>query len=1080
MAGLADFDGWLERLGLGEYRALFAEHQIDDEVLPYITDTDLRHIGVPLGHRRRLLQAVAARVAETARVVGELPDIAAAPTAERRQITVLFCDLVGSTPLAERFDPEDLRDIMRSYFDRCIEVLESYGGHVARFMGDGVLAYFGYPRAQEDAAERAVLAGCQLTGQIKLLRPRPGVSLQVRVGIATGLVIVGDVLGKGLAQEDAVIGASPALAQRLQTLATPGSVLIAEGTRRLLGRAFNITDYGEHELKGIGGPTKIWRVSAPRLRARRLAAPRAAAGKSAVGREAESHFLLQLWERAVGGQGQLVLLSGVPGIGKSSLVRELRERVRPEPHQTILLQCSPFHTNIALHPVAEHVQRVTGFTGEATREESIKRLGALLAALGLYDTLASVAALLPQTAAAETRATDDPASREQTKQRLLDALVDWLVATSREAPVLLVVEDAHWLDPTSRELLRRCLPRILHERVMLVVAHRPEFDDDLTAEAGGPPLSRLQLGALPPQDIEALIVQVAGRRLPAGLVQQIVSRTDGVPLFVEELTKTVLEAAVAEDDMLGMARPPADIPATLQDSLLARLDRLGRGREVAQIAAAIGREVPHDLLVAVAGLSRGALEVALGELRETGLLHILPDAPRPSYAFSHALVQETAYSTLLHSRRRELHARISWVLEEHFPEVVASQPAVVAHHYTEAGLFAPAVSWWQRAAERSRRQAANVEAMQQYHRALAVVRRMPEAPHRDKLEIELRAELDGALYAAMGPSSAQREANLAELSALHARMGDVARMFPVLWGQCVIIFSRGELPRSMERTHEYLEIAERSGSAHVRAIGHLHLGHTELLRGAIRPGMAHLDRALALYDARDRGRLIAEFGLDLPAFARSCLCLGLQQLGDAAASDAAATSALAEAQSSGHFVTMVQVLFQVTMARMVADDPAGVERHGGELAELATRHEGVYWNSHASLLLGWAAARRGCVEQGLAAMEEGAAQRERMQGRAWAPQYLTQTAELLLAAGRAAEALRRLDEADAIVAATDQRVSEAETLRQRAAALHRLGAPALDVETMLLRALGIARTRRQALFEARLTADLAALKQRGA
>ena len=1076
MAGpAADLGDWLEGIGLGRYRALFAEHRIDAEVLPYLTEADLRQLAMPLGDRRKLLHMIASAGLGDPSAVPRPTTPSPAP--ERRQITVLFCDLVGSTALAAKLDPEDLRDVMRAYFDRCVEVIERLGGHVARFMGDGIMAYFGYPRAQEDAAERAVRTGCELAPEIASLQPAPGVSLEVRVGIATGLVVVGDILGEGSAREEAVIGATPSLAARLQAMAEPGAVLIGDNTRRLVSGLFGLTDLGLHELKGIEGPTRVWRVSALQTEPSRFDVARRTARKKTVGREGETAFLLERWTLACAGRGQAVLVSGVPGIGKSNLVRELGERIKAEPHRQVHLQCSPFHSSTALHPVIDFLRRLTGFDAGAAPAKWMNRISALLAVHDLADELPVFADLL-LTPGATSAAPDG--STEQAKRRLLAALAEWLVRASRQAPVLLVLEDAHWADPTMLELLHIYLERIASESVLVVVTHRPEFDARL---ADRPGLSRLQLDGLPPDEVAELIGVVAGRALPEAFARQIIARTDGVPLFVEELTKTLIEAGLpghgVEPDGGPAAPVPHDIPETLQDSLLARLERLGRGREVAQVAAAIGREFDHELLAAIATIPRPALDAAIAELRGAGLLHDLPDHGAPGYMFSHTLVQEAAYSTLLHSRRRELHARISWALEERFPEIAESQPAVLAHHYTEANLLAPAITWWQQAAERSRRQSANAEAIEQYQRALAALRRMPASAHRDQLEVALRSALDPAIYAAMGPASTEREENLVELSRLHKRLGDVARMLPVLWHQCVLIYGRCELPRSAEKTREYLRIAEREGDPHTRAAGHLHLGHTELLRGDVRTGLDHLDHALTLYRPADRPALIANFALDLRPFTNACRCLALQQIGAAARGAELGEAAVREAHEGGHFVSTGQVLFLVSMSRMIADDPAGVERFATELASLAARHQSVYWNSHADLLLGWAMARQGRLEEGLGRMRAGAAQRERMKGRAWVPQYLAQNAELLIAQGRTAEALRLLDEAEAVVAATDHRISEAEIYRQRAAALARARAPSTDVEALLHRALAIARERRQAMWEARAAADLAARKQRG-
>ena len=549
-----------------------------------------------------------------------------------------------------------------------------------------------------------------------------------------------------------------------------------------------------------------------------------------------------------------------------------------------------------------------------------------------------------------------------------------------------------------------------------------------------------------------------------------------MPLYVEELTKAVVEAhARAEPAILGAIPPQAAIPASLQDPLLARLNGLdANGREVAQTAAAIGREFTHALLRHVATLPAPALEASLTALEHAGIVRPAGDPTARAYIFRHGLVQEAAYNTLLHSRRRELHARIAIALEEYFADAIAGQPALIAHHFTEADVPPRAIYWWQAAAERSRRQSANVEATVQYHRALDLLERVPESPERDRYEVALRTQLNPAIYAAMGPAAAERGSNFARLVELHARLGDTARMFPVMWGQCVVSFARCELGSSAEKTREYLRLAEANGDPVVQTAGYLHLGHTELLRGEIRTGLELVERALALYRPEHRAALIGDYALDLHSLALSVRCLALQQIGRAKEAALLAEQAAHEARQGGHFVTMSHVLFQVALSCMIADDVAGTEQFADDLAVFSERHQGVYWGSHADILQGWALARGGRIDEGLARMRDGTMRRARMQGRAWEPQYVAQEAELLTGQGRGLEALRRLDEADALINATDHRVSEAELHRQRALALASVGAPDGDVEAWLRSALALARARGQVLWVARAAADLAA------
>jgi class 3 adenylate cyclase/predicted ATPase len=1063
-AAASDVGAWLDGLGLGQYRALFAQQHIDAEVLGDLTDADLLQLAIPLGHRKRLLRAL-----------GKLPEptpiapIGVAPGAERRHLTVLFCDMVGSTALASQLDPEELRDVMRPFFERCEEIIKGTGGHPARYMGDGVLAYFGYPQAQEDAAERAAHVGLRLVDAIAKMRSGPGAKLDVRVGIASGLVVVGDVLGEGAAREEAVIGEIPAVAARLQGLCGPGEVLVSDAARRLLGRRFVLEDAGRHVLKGISEPAQVWRITAERAVESRFAALRGGAANQLVGRNEEMATLVECWRSACDGNGQVVHLSGVGGVGKSRLVHALRDRIRREPHTSLSLQCSAFHASTALYPLAARLQRAAGLAADKPPEQRLQRLSTFLQIQGLARELPLFAQLL----ALPLDDRDVPAA--DAKQRVLEALAGWLLRSARRVPTLVMLEDAHWADPTTLELLHLCVLRLGAERVLLVVTARPDFEPDWPETVV--PVSLRLMGLDPPQTA-VLADAVAGVALPPELVQEICVRTDGVPLFIEELTKAVVEASARGRG--GLTGPHAAIPATLQDSLLARLEGLGSpSREVAQIAAVIGREFSHDVLRHVAGFPVGTLDAAIVALERAGIVRPTSDTAVPTYIFRHALVQETAYSTLLHSRRRELHAKVAATLEAHFADTVASQPALLAHHFTEAEMLRPAIEWLQVAAERSRRQSANVEAMLQYQHALELLERLPASEERDHHEVTLRTQLAPAIYAAMGPAAAERGANFARQVELHARLGDTARMFPVMWGLCVVSFARCELVESVTKTHEFLRLVEANGDPVARTAGYLHLGHAELLRGRIHSALTSLDRVLTLYRPEHHDALISDYAVDHHNFALSCRCLALQQLGHAQAAAELADQAAREANENGHFLTTSHVLFQIALAHMIADDVAATERFAGDLAGFSERHQGVYWRAHADILQGWVMARTGRLEEGLARMREGAVQRSRMQGHTWEPQYVAQEAALLVDYGRGLEALRRLDEADALINATDHRVSEAEIHRQRAWALAAEGAPDADVEAWLHSALTLARERGQGLWASRAAADLAAHRQRG-
>ncbi len=681
------------------------------------------------------------------------PQGAAAPRSdvERRQLTVLFCDLVGSTPLAAALDPEDMRQLMAAYQRCCAEVVGALDGHVAKYLGDGVLAFFGYPQAQEGDAERAVRAGLQLIEAVAALPPPAGLGpelrLEARIGVATGLVVVGDLIGAGAAKEEAVVGETPNLAARLQALAEPGSLLISARTRRLIGDLFECVDLGEQPLKGFAQPVPVSRVLAVR-RVDRFAALRAGALTPLVGREQEILLLGERWREAAAGEGQVVVLAGEPGIGKSRIVMALQEQLAAQPHTLLRFQCLPYYRNSPLQPVIDELERATAIHRDDDSAAKLDKLARHLAPL--EAAAAAGAALLPLLAGLLSIPTGERApavalSPQRRKAKTLAALDARLRGLAAQAPALIVFEDVHWIDPTSRELLEQLVDAAHLLPALVVITQRPA---ELPLRFNQANLTALGLSRLSRRQGSLMIERMtAGRPLPDELVERIVERADGVPLFIEELTKSVLEQVAERDGRAaaGAAAGGFPIPESLQDSLTARLDRLGRAKEVAQIAAVIGREFSYELLAAVAPLAEAELRAALARLVETELVFCRGEPPDALYTFKHALVQETAYHAVLRERREELHARIARTLAADFPEVLESRPELIAYHCTEAGLDEEAVEFWREAGERAISRSAAPEAVAHLHQRAC--RCWPSSP---------RAATATAPSSACRPASARR------------------------------------------------------------------------------------------------------------------------------------------------------------------------------------------------------------------------------------------------------------------------------------------------------------------------------------
>jgi class 3 adenylate cyclase/pimeloyl-ACP methyl ester carboxylesterase len=725
-----DVAAWLRELGLARYEDAFRDNDVDADVLAELDETDLEKLGVSLGHRKKLLKAIAelrapSGAASALPLAVSRPDGGAEKTktteAERRQLTVMFCDLVGSTALSARLDPEDMGVVIRAYQDCCADVVKRWDGHVAKFMGDGLLAYFGWPVAHEDDAERAVRAGLAMIDALAGLETPAGEPLAARVGIATGLVMVGELIGEGAAKEQTVVGETPNLAARLQMLAAPGNVVISQATRRLVGGLFELDDLGPQRLKGFAEPLLVWRVVGESAAESRFEARHVARLAPTVGREHELALMGERWARAMEGEGQVILLSGEAGIGKSRLARSLIEALVTEPHTRLRYQCSPYHTNSAFYPIIERLERAAAFEKGDQPAAKLEKLEALLgqSSEGMAETVPLFAALLSIPTADHYPALN--LSPQQQKQRLLEVLVDQVEALAARRPVLMICEDAHWIDPSTQEVFGLLMERIERLPILMLLTFRPEYRPPWPGHAHVTQLSLSRLSRR--QGTEILDRLAGGKCLPIEVMDQILLKADGVPLFIEELTKTVLESGLLADAgdhyKLSGPLPPLAIPATLQDSLMARLDRLAPVKEVAQVASVIGREFSHDVLTAVADRPEPEIGAALDQLVWSELIFRRGIPPKATYSFKHALVQETAYRSLLRGKRQLLHSRIAQFLKDRSPQVAELQPELLAYHFGEAGFGERAAKYWLKAGRRAKDGYANREATAQLQKCLA-------------------------------------------------------------------------------------------------------------------------------------------------------------------------------------------------------------------------------------------------------------------------------------------------------------------------------------------------------------------------
>ncbi|WP_159716382.1 ATP-binding protein [Geminicoccus flavidas] len=1062
-----DVGVWLHGLGLGQYEQAFRDNNIDADLLVRLTAEDLKEIGVAsVGHRRRLLGAIAG-LSEAA-ATGQATQVLADAPAECRQLTVMFVDLEGSTELSQCLDPEEMREVIRAYQEVVQNEVVRLAGYVAKYMGDGVLVYFGWPQAFEDAAERAVRAGLAVVTAVAQLQGG-GEALACRVGIATGLVVVGDLVGSAEARERMVVGETPNLAARLQELAEVGQVLIAERTHAILGDLFSYRDLGLSQIKGFAQPVRVYGIAGEADAASRFQARHPQGATALVGREAELALLRERWDLAQAGEGQVVLVSGEPGIGKSRLVLALCEQVVAQPCRSFRYQCSPHHTNSALWPVIDQLQRSTDVTREDAPENSLARLQAHLAA-GLDDP-ASVAELFAEllglpAAAAPSLADLTP---EQKKARIFQALLAWIEQAAREQPVLLVLEDSHWIDPTTLELFDLLVGQMVGCRALLVITCRPEFKVPWLGRAH---VALLPLGNLSRRHVAAIISHVAvDRKLAPEVVEQIIAKTDGVPLFVEELTKTVLELGLTGPAGAGGPPPALAIPTTLHDSLLARLDRLAPVKEVAQIGAVIGREFTFDLLAAVAGRPPDMLRLALAELVKAELIFSQGLPPAARYIFKHALVQDAAYRSLLRSRRRQLHAQIARALEQRFPEVVDTQPELLAHHFTQAGLVEEAIAYWQKAGERAIARSAGTEAKVHLTQALILLNQLPDGPERQRREFDLQVALGSVISSLKGYGSTEAEQVWERTSELCYALGmeQPARM---LLAQGAVHCIRGQYRRACATGKELLRQGTDRNDPQAILIGHRSVGVNEFHLGELQSARHHLEQILALYEQG----LSSIFGFfaDARVVSLSYLSLALLVSGHPDQARTRVREGLYNAQELSHPGSVAYVRAYCFAVAQFCGDVAGASAEA-EAYKAITQEQGFPMMHGESLVYcGWALAENGQPAAGIATIREGLASLLATRTRIFMPYNRALLVEAYERGGwPKAEQLRQLNKALRQTERNEERWLEAELYRRRGVLL--ASGPDADpiaAEADIRHALALARAQGAKLWELRAVCSL--------
>ena len=1068
-----EIGAWLRELGLSQHEAAFVANAIDWDVLQELTEVDFEKMGIPLGDRKRLMRALSA-LSPGSSTNANAQD--SAQSAERRHLTVMICDLVGSTALTARLDPEDMGAVIDAYHAACARITLSYDGFLADFRGDGILAYFGYPRAHEDDAERTARAALDIVAAVARLETRAAEPLAVRIGIATGIVVVGDRGGEGKLREHAVVGDAPNIAARVQTLVEPNTVVLADSTRRLLGDLFSLRDLDLHELKGISEPVRAWAVQGLSASESRFEAVHTIGLADLIDREPEMEFLLRRQHAAWKREGQIILISGEPGIGKSRLAAALAGRVAKQgPHTQFRYQCSPYHANSALRPVIEQLERSAGFKVDDTAEARLEKLESLLAqSASPVQTVAPLfAALL--SIPFEDRYPKLLFSPAQQRRRTLAALLDQFEGYARKRPILLLIEDVHWADDTSLELLNLIIERARQLPVLALVTFRPEFE---APWAGLPNVGSLVLGRLSREDVERVVTQVAhDRALPTEVLKQIVAKTDGNPLFVEELTKAVLESGTLVEQPDGYQLdgpvPSLTIPETLHDSLMARLDRLHSVKEVAQVGAAIGREFSYSLMRAVVARDETQLQHALAELEGAELVYRQGNLPDAVYSFKHALVRDAAYQSLLKTRRQQLHAQIARALEERFAEFVVNEPEILAHHFTEAGMIDLATNYWLTAGRRALSRSSNAEAVKHLRQGLELTRQLASSPER------VRKELD--FYLALGPAVAATEGDAAHATSevfSHARalLGDSASLeerMTILWGTYLAHSMRAEHSSALDVARQCLALAAHHDHPGVSALANRFMGQTLYFAGAFTDARAHLERTLALCATNPRAiETYRRFGVDDAVNSLAFLSSTLWFLGYPDQSADAAEKAESRARQIGRSFTIALTLGNIVVLGTIGGDARRALAHADEAISLSVDNEFAGIERRSRFFRGALLAQAGDLQPGIELMRSALAATERNSERNRRTLYLSQLASAHASLGELEVGKRLLDEGVELAEATGERFFEAELHRLRGAVLLELDRRS-EAEAELQRALAIARQQQARWWELRASTCLA-------
>jgi class 3 adenylate cyclase/predicted ATPase len=1059
-----DIGQWLRSFGLDRYEAAFRENHVTVEVLTELTTEDLKELGVAsIGHRRRLIAGIAALRDTGAFPLGRTRSASSQnegiASSERRQITVLFCDIVGSTPLARGLDPEDLREVLTAYQASVAGAIAAQGGFVARFVGDGVLAYFGWPNADEAHAVSAVRAGLAI---VEAMGPQ---QLSVRIGIATGLVLAGDLDGVGAAQRITAVGDTPNLAARLQTLAQPDTVVVSEGTRSQLGHMFELENLGDLSLKGFDTPVRAWRVRGATGALSRSETVYAGTVLPLVGRDEELNLLLHRWRQASAGEGRVVLLTGEAGIGKSRLLAALEEQLADEEHISLRYFCSPYHKDSPLYPIAARMERDAGCVRGDTAEGRLQKLEELLAPaepqpadISLFAALLSIPT--------NGRYPSPQLSPQQRKSQTFAALMRRLSKLADNQPVLILFEDAHWSDPTSIELLHAVIEEIPRLAALLVISYRSDF---AAPWFDFPNVSLMALNRLDRRDAETLVGQVVTHHVVSPpVLERIVTQSDGVPLFIEELTRAVLEAPGPGGSGATLA-----VPDTLQASLMARLDRLPGSKSIAQVGSVAGREFSHALLASVSDIEEANLERGLQQLIAAGLLFQRGASPNVIYTFKHALVRDVVYASLPKSRRQALHRKVAEAVRDEVSERTEPEPEVIAYHFTEAGLIATAIKWWSKAGDLALQRSAYIEAIAHLERALELANELDDTESQRISRLQLQISMGGAYRITHGFAAPKTQEAFARARAVAATIAaDIPERLSAEYGLWSGSFQSGDLSAMRELADGFVHKVEPGSPEY--GLAHRIVGMTHWFTGDFGTARPPLELALRQYDgARDR-LLVHRFGQDLAVPALAYLAMTLWPLGECREASHYVEDAVSHALHTEHVPTIAYAYLHAAFFAMLRRDPLSCDRYVKGYLDLAHEHMMPLWLANGVFQDGWIRWHAGDHADGTAQMRDGLRLLRDQGQTVYLPLMRVRLAETEADDGRNDAALAAIDAELAEMKQSGQCWFLAEAHRAYGDIICRSGARDLKpAERAFASAISVARDQSAARFEVRAAESLA-------